>query len=235
MALTLQEKVDQLYKKIFNKATSDVDREYFEEPNSPDIIVPGQIWKNPPDTTDAAAVGNEVTLLTDQVFTFISGTESAYSLGITNLVPFNYGTSGTALNQAPTGYVYVLKTNAGVEIPFGTNDWYLDPSSGILIFFGGNPTGVSSVLPPKITCYRYTGSLGIEGVPLQLEFDSGDLTAGVLSWNHGLGYLGLMPSITDNTGERVEPTNISDVDSDNMNIDLNGFTVSGTWRASLSL
>lgn len=237
MSLTTQQKVDLLYKKLFNKATSDVDRQHFEEALSRDIVIPSQIWLQHPDSTDPAAIGNQVTLLTQEPFTHVPGTESAYVLGHTNIVPFNYGTSGNGLLEAPTGYVYVLLDDSLNQIPFGTNDWYLDPSSGILIFFGGNPAGVSDSTPPRITCYKYTGAVGGNGLalPTQLQFDSGDLTANVLTWNHNLGYTGLMPAVTNNTGIRVEPTNVSDSDANTMLIDLSGFTVSGTWTASLSL
>lgn len=165
MAITSNQKTNTLFKKLLNKSQSDLDKQFFEEFNTHRKTVQSDIWENEPDKTDptVSVAAGVVALLTDQPFSHIAGTDAGYRLvGIENLVPFNYGTVGTnGEQQAPTGYNYILKTSTGTEIPFGTNDWYLDPESATLIFFDGNPSGVSSSNPPTITCYRYTGSLGL--------------------------------------------------------------------------
>jgi len=49
----------------------------------------------------------------------------------------------------------------GDRIYFGDGDWILDPHSGVITFYGNLPSSVSSILPPKITFYRYIGKKGL--------------------------------------------------------------------------
>jgi len=164
MAITDSQKTNTLFKKLLEKSQSDVDKQFFEELNTHKKVLQQDIWENTPSRTtpsDSVTAGI-ISLVSSQAFIHIAGTDAGYRLlGIENLIPFNYGDVGSTAEQlAPTGYNYVLKTAGGTTIPFGLNDWYIDPDSATLIFFGGNPPGVSPSTPPVITCYRYSGSLG---------------------------------------------------------------------------
>lgn len=236
MALSTDQQVDILFKKLFGKADSDTDKQFFEEPNTFTAVPATSVWGAPPDKTDPTLSPISAQLVTDAAFTHIAGTDAGYVLsGNTNIIPFNYGTIGTnGESQAPTGYNYVLKTAGGTPIPFGQNDWVLDPESGILNFHGGNPIGVSSANPPTLTCYKYIGPTGATGaIILVFNFTILDVHGGKLVWIHNLNQVGLTPSITDNTGERLEPTSVLDVDANTMTIDLAGYTIGGTWTAVL--
>jgi hypothetical protein len=63
------------------------------------------------------------------------------------------------------------------------------------------------------------------------SFDSGDLVAGVLTLNHGLGHKFAIVQVYDDNDDIIYPDNINLVDDDNLDIDLSSFTVSNTWRA----
>lgn len=165
MPITNDQATDTLFKKLLAKSQSDVDKQFFEELNSHSKVLQTDIWENTPSRTtpsDSVTAGI-ITLVSSQAFQHVAGTDAGYKLaGIENLIPFNYGTVGSvAEGLVPTGYNYVLKTSVGTTIPFGLNDWYIDAESATLIFFGGNPPGVSPTTPPVITCYRYSGSIGV--------------------------------------------------------------------------
>lgn len=48
-----------------------------------------------------------------------------------------------------------------IEVPYGKNDWYFDPTNGVLTFLGDLPSGIDNGSnPPAITAYQYIGRKG---------------------------------------------------------------------------
>jgi hypothetical protein len=82
--------------------------------------------------------------------------DPTYGRVLQSAVPFNVDPLGS--------YLYTLYKNDGVTvIPFGVGDWVLDSEAGVLTFYSYNSpalTGVSALLPPKISFYRYVGAIG---------------------------------------------------------------------------
>lgn len=51
--------------------------------------------------------------------------------------------------------------NYTVEVPYGQNNWYFDPTNGVLTFLGELPSGIDNGSnPPAITAYQYIGRKG---------------------------------------------------------------------------
>ena len=157
MAITTDQKADLLSKKIaFNKAMSSLETAFFEEPiGSKKAVFKSDIYSQSeliPST--AVVVPGIVEQVTDLSLQYIVGEGSTafYNPALTDVIPFTYGDGSS--------YMYTLKTDANAVIPFGLNNWYLDPESGVLIFFDGFPSGVSATTPPKISCYKYVGTTG---------------------------------------------------------------------------
>jgi hypothetical protein len=159
MSLTTEQKADLLFKKIAtDKATSTLSTDWFGEAvNSRKAVFPSDVWNQAssiPNTAPGATSG-VVEKITDLQLTHYGGSLSTafYDPTLTDIIPFNYGDGSS--------YFYTLKTDADAPIPFGTNDWFLDPESGVLTFFNGFPTGVDENTPPKISCFKYVGSKGL--------------------------------------------------------------------------
>lgn len=66
-------------------------------------------------------------------------------------------------------------------------------------------------------------------------FTNADLSsAGVLSVNHDLGFNYPDIIVYDNNGKKITPDEITNVDSNNLNIDLSSYgTLTGTWKATI--
>jgi tartrate dehydratase beta subunit/fumarate hydratase class I family protein len=62
------------------------------------------------------------------------------------------------------------------------------------------------------------------------SFTSGGLTAGVLTVNHSLNSQYNIVQVYDNSGDLVQPDDVTSTDANNTDIDLNSFTVTGTWN-----
>ena len=63
------------------------------------------------------------------------------------------------------------------------------------------------------------------------NFDSGDDTGGgIYPINHGLGHKFCITQVYDNNDILIVPDDVTLVDNDNLTLDLNTYTVSGTWR-----
>lgn len=60
-------------------------------------------------------------------------------------------------------------------------------------------------------------------------FSSDSLVAGVLSVTHDLDSDGFICQVYDNNNKQVIPTDIQQVDTNSLNVDLTGMTVTGTW------
>ena len=156
MSLTTEQKADIAFKKLMaDKSDSSENTAYFEElVNTRKAILLNDVWTQSDQIPATAAVVAGITeQVTDLSLTHIPGANSfAFEDGtLKDVIPFTFGDGS---------YLYTLKTDGDVDIPFGQNDWFLDPESGVLTFFGGFPAGVDAVTPPKISCYKYIGSKG---------------------------------------------------------------------------
>ena len=153
MALTPTQKASRLYKLIFNKAERSTSKEFFEENiDTYQSVNPNSIWIDfssvPLSCTGTSGIPGYVTYFNSALTGSSTYPNSFTHPSLKNVIPFNYG----------TGYNYVLTDYLSNPIPFGTNDWLLDTESGVLTFYGGNPTNVSPTNPPILKCYLYTGA-----------------------------------------------------------------------------
>lgn len=146
---------DLLFKKVATgKSTSDPDKPYFEEPvNGRSFVELSQIWAQSDQIPNVAAeVPGVVVKLVKVPLIGITGYDLSFWFGVKkSIIPFNFGNG--------TSYVYSIETESDDPIFSGTNEWYLDPDTGVLTFLaglGGLP-GISHAHPPKITCYEYIG------------------------------------------------------------------------------
>jgi len=81
--------------------------------------------------------------------TLHSGTRATfYHEYLSDAIPHDFG----------DGYQYILTDVNGQVVPFGLNNWVLDPESATLSFMNGIPEGYDSVF--YITFYRYVGRKG---------------------------------------------------------------------------
>ncbi len=156
MALTdrqIQLYTDLLFKKIAaGVSNSNPDTPYFEQPIAGRSFVDlKQIWIDSNKIPDVAQeVPNVVKYLSVVQLTPINGFPLSYWFGTQkSIIPFNYGDG--------ISYNYILQTSAGDPIFSGTNEWYLDPDTGVLTFLDGNPPGIDQNNPPYISCYEYIG------------------------------------------------------------------------------
>lgn len=157
MALSTDEIANILFKKIAaNKATTDISRFYGnnEEPyTSFQQVLLSQIFAESnliPQT--ASVVPNVVSFINKLQLINVPGSLAFTHPTLKNVIPFDYDVSGGS-------YAYTIyASDAQTIIPPGENDWYLD-SNGILTFFTGLPSGVSTGAGegPFISCYIYVG------------------------------------------------------------------------------
>ncbi|CAN0375719.1 unnamed protein product, partial [Phaeothamnion confervicola] len=89
------------------------------------------------------------------------GSTGTYTRVLQNAIPFNYDDAGSY-------YANLYKASAGAtigsEIPAGVTggSWVVDCEGGILTFYAyENLTGVTDLLPPTISFYRYVGDVGL--------------------------------------------------------------------------
>ena len=180
MALTASQQASRLFKKSFGAGETLTTRDFFEEPKlGREVIFSDQIWSESssiPTTAPALAPGASagvVQYFEKETLSHISGStnRSYFSSNLIDAISFNYE-DGT--------YNYTLYKNDGTTtIAFGDGDWLVDTAAGLLTFYGTLPSGVTSVLPPKISFYKYVGSKGV-------SLASGTIT----SVNAGFGLTG---------------------------------------------
>lgn len=152
---TTDQKADLLFKKYLGKGSSGTSSFYFNEPlDGRSTVFPIQIWADQSLIPISASTVVGITeKLTDITLTPVAGQQFAfYDEQLKDAIPFNYDFSGS--------YVPTVKTNAGSIIAFGQNDWVIDIETGMLTFYSGLPVGVSNLLPPKITFWKYIGQRG---------------------------------------------------------------------------
>jgi len=162
MALSSSQIASRLFKKSVGAGETLVSRQFFEEPKlGKDLVFTNQIWSQSdliPNTAPVLSPGASagvVQYFQEETLSHATGSTnlSYFSSNLIDSIPFNFG-DGT--------YNYTLYKNDGTTvIAFGDGDWLVDNTAGLLTFYGSLPSGVSSVLPPKISFYKYVGSKGI--------------------------------------------------------------------------
>jgi hypothetical protein len=162
MALTASQQASRLFKKSFGAGETLTSRDFFEEPKlGREIIFSDQIWSESsliPTTAPSLVSGASsgvVQYFEKQTLTHLAGSNNRayFSANLIDAISFNFG-DGT--------YNYSLYKNDGTtSIAFGDGDWLVDTAAGLLTFYGTLPSGVTSVLPPKISFYKYLGSKGV--------------------------------------------------------------------------
>lgn len=170
MALTQSVSVDILEKKIiWNKAATEDNREYFEEPYSSRLsILSSDIWSQSDELPNTAATVSGLLSLVTATLSYINGTRGSYvNTNLKNAVPFWFGDGSS--------YRWKVYRNDGLtEIYPGEGHWMFDNGSGVLNFLSAtsndglvyNGDGIiiaSQSAPPVMQVWRYEGKLG--GMP----------------------------------------------------------------------
>ncbi len=168
MALTSSEISSRLFKKSLGYGETLTSYEYFNESyTGRQAVLSSQIWSQSdlipfiaPTLANGASSG-VVQYFEKLTLTGISGTNNKayYSPDLIDAIEGNYG----------PGYNFLLyKNNGTTQIQFGEGEWLVDTSAGLLTFYpsGSNPlpSGVTELLPPKISFYKYIGQKGLSGI-----------------------------------------------------------------------
>ena len=168
MALTQSASVDILEKKIiWNKATTEVGREYFEEPYSSNLsILSSDIWSQSDELPNTAATVSGLLSLVTATLSYVNGTKGGYvNTNLKNAVPFWFGDGAS--------YRWKVYRNDGVtEIYPGEGLWMFDNGSGVLNFLsatsgdglvynGDGAIIASQSAPPVMQVWKYEGKLGV--------------------------------------------------------------------------
>lgn len=121
-----------------------------------DIIQLDQIWaESDKIPVVASEIAGVVTQIIDLELPGLSGKTHSYkNMALKNIIPETFGDK--------TSYQYIVKKQNGDIINLKDVGGYLDPGTGILTFVNGNPSGVSHVYPPTITCYQYIGKTAVD-------------------------------------------------------------------------
>jgi len=152
MALSASQQALLLFKKLMGKSSTGLSRDFFEEGfSSRPTVLASQIWNKSnaiPNTAPASSTG-VVQKVDDLVLAAVSGLSNSFQHdSLKDAIPFNYGDG--------TSYNYTLKNSANAVIPFGQNDWVVDPDAGTVTFYNGVPAS----MPPKISFFKYVGTKG---------------------------------------------------------------------------
>ena len=230
MAFTQSSLVDIIFKKfVTSQGTVDNSKQYFEEPySSRNTILPTDLWLQSDQIPNIAAnvpgIVQQVTL----TMSYVAGTKGAfYNSNLVDIIPFNFGTASS--------YTYQVFRNDGTTpIALGQCDWLIDTNAGTIVFYTGAVSGTitdpltstviaTSVLPPKVTVYKYIGKKGI--IP---NLNGLTYSGGTMSINVGSGLTfsnGLLVSTTGNLGSGPGLTLSGSTYS--LSINTNGLTFSG--------
>lgn len=163
MSLTSSQQASRLFKKSFGSGETLTNRDFFEEPKLGRLsIFSDQIWSESlsiPSTAPYLVSGSSsgvVQYFEKETLTHVAGStnRSYFSSNLIDTISFNYGDGS---------YNYELYKNDGTTlIAFGDGDWLVDTDAGLLTFYGTLPSGVTSLLPPKISFYKYIGNKGVD-------------------------------------------------------------------------
>lgn len=187
------QKIDRIYKKIggFGDTDPQTIKPYYLEPSSPFMVDVHDIYlymKGLPVTAPTRTVGQQYDMLGNPVIAngtiqYVSEVmtpvpdipDSFYLSGGGRIVPF------TIRNGA---YAPIFKDQDGNTIYFGTNDMVFDADGGILVFYGGLPSGVTGV---TFEGFRYIGLYASDFVAanrptdyLSVQLASDNLASGVV-------------------------------------------------------
>lgn len=213
MAVTLEQKVDFLLKKIgyvvaktgaAEGSASSVGQQKLptqEAISSPLVIPSGTVWTEsdsipatPPSSTSGVVevVGSTSNLFSMTEDPTVSGDRSwiAYSTynDTTSAIKNNWIDPG---NFGPGYQVRVFNFTTSDEILPDDPDkpWFFDYSAGVLNFTG-NGNSPTPNLPVKVIGYRYTGDIGVGGADIEVsETAPTDPSQGSLWWNSSNGDL----------------------------------------------
>lgn len=189
---SIEEKVNYLYKKSLLKPSINNTLQYFQEPaiiNRQHVLnnqilrdsipyeVPSELREATTDDDGNNIIGSTVGKTSNNgiVKKYVKLTLEAVA-GSNNIaykgpndsngesllkyaIPFNHNPYSD--NRS---YTYTLYKNDGTTvIDYGDGEWIFDVDSGIVTFYAYDKiTSVNSSLPPKITFYKYTGTIGID-------------------------------------------------------------------------
>ena len=200
MALTASQIASRLFKKSMGAGETLVSKQFFGEAYlGRDLVYSNQIWSQSdliPTTAPILSSGASqgvVQYFQKETLTHAPGSTnlSYYSANLVDSIPFNYS-NGT--------YNYTLyKYDGTTQIAFGQGDWLVDNTAGLLTFYGTLPSGVTSLLPPKISFYKYVGSKGFSagsGIGTILGVTAGN----GLSGGGTAGYINLDVNLGVNSG-----------------------------------
>jgi hypothetical protein len=155
---TTDQKADLLFKKYLGVGSVGTSSAFYNESKlGRPAVYPNQLWASwgdiPTSASYLAGITTKSIDLTLQSIPGVSNQYAFYHADLMDAIPFNFDPSGS--------YVPTLKKSDNSTIPFGTNDWVIDTEAGLVTFYAGLPSGVSSGTPPKITFWKYVGAKGV--------------------------------------------------------------------------
>lgn len=186
--LEIEDKVDLLFKKHFNKPYTHTVLPFFQEPAifSRPFVLPDQIWSTKiPSSAPNDLINITLDDLNNSIVNSTVGRTSLESpvikkyekvqlefLSASNkMIAFkgsDYNNENILKNSIPfnydqysTTYEYKLYKDTGEQIFFTQGSWIIDNDSGI-VTFNELLDGVSEEHPPLITFYKYIGNIGLD-------------------------------------------------------------------------
>lgn len=195
MSLTSTQQASRLFKKSFGNGETLVSRDFFEEPKiGREIVYPTQIWTEGdliPSTApvlSSGATSGVVQYWEKETLSHVSGStgRAFWSSKLMDAIAFNFGDG--------TYNFSVYKNDGTTQIPFGEGDWLVDTSAGLLTFYGTLPSGVSDVLPPKISFYKYVGQKGFPSSSYT-QFSYKEIPSGLVNGTNSVFNLAQTPIV----------------------------------------
>lgn len=228
MVLTDSEIATLLFKKMVGKPSTLETLQAFQEPSreARPAVFQSQIWADTiPAVADPALQtatlddngqplsGSTAGKTVDKVrkyvcvpLTMVAGSNGAAYESATGLtqdcIPYGYDPAGS--------YLYTLYKNDGTTvIPFGSGDYVLDCESGVLTFYSlADVTGISALLPPKITFYKYVGSKGASTA----EQTAASIAGQAMDFTQQISFTGGDAATHDPTSDDLASVIIDDTD-----------------------
>ena len=94
------------------------------------------------------------------------------------------------------------------------------------------PNGYGNVTIPSGSVRADINVLG-GGSAKTMTFTSADVSANLITFNHKLNKYPVY-AIYNNNNAIIQPANATYIDKNNLQIDLTGYTISGTWTIALA-